>query len=342
MNTLKSVLNVMWKLGVFAIGVAAVCLIVFIAKDIKRENLRGGEHLSAYLKEYTENGYKKLYNERERKFTLEHLDWVSRGVGEDRIGVYSKNLKRGFYDYDSGHPLSEPKYSKAWNFSEGLGAVETDGMLGFVNREMELVIPQHFKIVRSSDDWPDAIQFHKGQCVIHLTPDSVGVIDTQGTWVIPADYQYVSELSTDSCRVVKKDGLAGILDYQGNVVIEPEYDAVRISNVGVAVVAKDGLQHQRTYTGTILTRFIFDDVREFDDPHPLYELYEVNGRWGVLDKRTMKPIIPAIYEDVELLSGHKFKAKLPQTESITSEPHSRTANYIILNENNLVCSEINY
>lgn len=333
-------LDTMWKLGVFAIGVAGVFLIVFIAKEIKRENMRGGKQVSAYLKEYTEDGYAKLYNERERKFTLEHLDWVSYGVGDDRIGVYSKNLKRGFYDYDSGYPISEPKYNKAWNFSEGLGAVETDGMLGFVNRDMDLVIPQRYRIARSSDDWPDAIQFHKGQCVINLSPDSVGVIDKHGNWVIPPVYQYVSELSTDSCRVIKKGGLAGILDYQGNTVIEPEYDAVRISNAGIAVVAKDGLQYQRTYAGTKLTHFTFDDVMEFNEPHPFYELYEVNDRWGVLDKRTMKAIIPAIYDGVELLSDDRFKAKLHQTENITSEPQTRTDSYIILDKNNRVCREI--
>ena len=175
-----SILNILWKLALAAIGVSAIFFAIFLYGEIKQEKLRGGEKLSTYVKEYDRDGYKSLYNEREKKFTLDHLDWVSHGVGEDGIGVYCKNGWRGFYDYNTGKPLSEPIYNRAWNFSESLGAVESNGMLGFVDKDMNMVIAPNFKIVRSSDDWPDAIQFKNGQCVIHLTPDSIGVIDKRG------------------------------------------------------------------------------------------------------------------------------------------------------------------
>ena len=328
-------LNVMWKLGVFAIGVAAISLIVFIANEIQKDDMRGGENISAYLKEYTKDGYKSLYNEREKKFTLERLDWVSHGVGEDGIGVYSKNLKRGFYDYTTGYPLSENIYNKAWNFSEGLGAVETNGMLGFVDKEMRMVIPQKYRITRASDDWPDAIGFKSGQCILHLTPDSIGVIDKTGDWILPPVYQSVSELSSDSCRVVEKDGFYGIVDYYGNFVIRPLYDAVRITDSNVAVVAKDGYQKKITYSGTELLSFVFDDVREFSPESPLFLQYEVNGCWGVLGKRTGLPIIPAIYETVECLYNDCFIVGLKDTElSIAGN-----ISYILLDSHNRKISE---
>lgn len=330
-------INVCWKLGLVAIGVAAVFFTIFLYGEIKRERLGNGEQLSVYVKEYTKDGYKSLYNEREKKFTLERLDWVSHGVGDDRIGVYSKNLRRGFYNYDTGEPLSDAIYNKAWNFSEGLGAVESNGMLGFVNRDMEVVIPQKFHIVRASDDWPDAIGFQNGQCVICLTPDSVGVIDKSGQWVIPPVYQSISEMSSDSCRVVEKNGRFGIMDYTGQSIFDPQYDAVRITNPSVAVVAKDGYQKKITYSGTVLLSFVFDDVQEFSPDNPLYLQYEVNGCRGVLDKRTGKPIIPAIYENVECLSGNRFLAGLKDTEFPMTGVHNFS--YIILDSHNRKISE---
>lgn len=332
-----TILNVLWKLGLTAVGVAAVFFSIFLVKEWRLGQMRGGEKLSAYLIEYTEDGYKKLYNERDKKFTLERLDWVSHGVGEDRIGVYSKNLRRGFYDYNTGYPLTENIYNKAWNFSEGLGAVETNGMLGFVDKNMNLVIPQKFKVVRASDDWPDAIQFSKGQCVLHLMPDSIGVINKKGEWVLPPVYQSVSDLTSDSCRVVKKDDFVGVVDYNGYVVIEPIYDAVRITNPNVAVVAKDGYQKQITYSGTELMSFIYDDIQEFSPENPTYLQYEVNGCRGVLDKRTGKPIIPAIYESVECLSNGRFVVELKDTEYI--QPGSRIGSYIIVDSQNRKISE---
>lgn len=336
-NSFLIALNILWKLGLIAIGVAAIFFIIFLCGEIKREHLIGGEQLSAYLTEYTEDGYKKLYNERDKKFTLERLDWVSHGVGEDRIGVYSKNLRRGFYDYTNGHPLSENIYNKAWNFSEGLGAVESNGMLGFVDRDMNLVIPQKFRIVRASDDWPDAIQFKNGQCVLHLTPDSVGIINNKGEWILPPIYQVISDMTSDSCRVVERDGLCGIVDYNGKTIIEPIYDAVRITNPNVAVVAKDGYQKQITYSGKELLSFVYDDVQEFSPENPSYLQYEVNGCRGVLDKKTGKPVVPAIYENVECLSNGRFVVGLKDSEYTQSGPHAMS--YIILDSNNRKISE---
>lgn len=334
---LLSALNICWKLGVVTLGVGIIILVVFIAKEIQKDNLRGGEQLSAYVKVYTKDGYKSLYNERETEFTLERLDWVSHGVGEDRIGVYSKNLRRGFYNYDTGEPLADAIYDKAWNFSEGLGAVESNGMLGFVDRDMKMVIPQKFHIVRASDDWPDAIRFQDGQCVLRLTPDSVGVIDKSGQWRIPPVYQSISELTSDSCRVVEKNGQFGIIDYVGQLIFEPQYDAVRITNPSVAVVAKDGYQKKITYSGTVLLSFVFDDVQEFSTENPLYLQYEVNGCRGVLDKRTGKPVIPAIYENVECLSQNRFLVGLKDTEIPLN--CTRDISYIILDSQNRKISE---
>lgn len=332
-------LNILWKLGMVSIGVAAVFFSIFLVKEWRLGQMRDGEKLSAYLTEYTEDGYKKLYNEREKKFTLERLDWVSHGVGEDGIGVYSKNLRRGFYDYKTGKPLSENIYNKAWNFSEGLGAVETDGMLGFVDKNMNLVIPQKFKIVRASDDWPDAIQFKNGQCVLHLTPDSVGVIDRFGNWVVKPEYEYVSELTLDSCRIVRKNGYAGLIDFKGNQIFEPMYDAIRVTNPNVAVVAKDGLQKQVTYNGALLLKSVYDDVSDFDYPSDKYMLFKVNNKWGVMNKLTTEPIIPALYTDIDLLSGDLFKARLVEDEWVSSSPNSRTVSFVIINSHNQILSK---
>lgn len=336
-NCLLSILNILWKLGVIAIGVSAVFFAVFIIKEFRLEKSRSGFHLSDYLTEYKEDGYVKLYNERDKKFTLEDMDWVSHGVSEDRIGVFSRNLKRGFFDYDTGYPLSDNTYDKAWNFSEGLGAVETNGMLGFVDRDIELAIPQKFKITRASDAWPDAIQFHDAQCILRLTPDSVGVINKSGEWVVPPIYEDVSELSSDSCRIVRTGGLAGILDYNGNTVIPIAYDAVRITNPNEAVVARDGVQKKITYSGEELLAFVYDDVQEFSPENPQYLKYEVNGHYGVIDRKTYRPLIPALYSSVDCLSGNKFVVGLNDTEN--HQDSSRFTSYIIVDSHNRKVSE---
>ena len=246
-------------------------------------------------------------------------------MDDSRISVYSKNLKRGFFDINTGEPLTDPVYDKAWNFYEGVGAVEKDGYITFLNENFQPAITPKFKIVRASDDWPEAIRFRSGQCVLALTPDSIGVIDKKGEWILEPKYQMISELSTDNCRVVKENGYEGVVDYNGKVLIEPIYDAIRLPNPGVANVAKDGFQKQITYTGFVLQNFIFDDIKDFENPaDDKFTMFEINGKYGVMKSNDCKIIIPALYDEIESLSGNQG---------------TRTSAWIILDENNNILTE---
>jgi hypothetical protein len=330
-------LNILWKLGLAAMGVAAIFFTIFLCKELNREDFHDSEHLSKYVRECRKNGYVYLYNERKKEYTLENLDWISHGSSDDRICVYCTGLKRGFFNYDTGEALCEPIYDKAWNFNEGIAAIEKDGYVSFINKDFKPAFNKRFKIVRTSDDWPEAITFQKGQCRLKVTPDSIGVLNAKGQWVIAPKYQFISELSTDSCRVVKLDNKIGIVGYDGNFVIEPQYDAIRIPKSGVAIVAKDGIQKQVSYDGTVLIDFIYDDIAEFDNDTPNnYELYKVNGKWGVMQKKDCAVIIPALYESIEYLSGDRFKVMLSDEASISSNSAQYTPTYIVLDKNNHV------
>ena len=333
-------INIFWKLGLGVIGVGAIFFIVFLINENHRIEMSGGSQLSAYVKEYEKDGYVSLYNQREKKLTLERLDWISHSMDDSRISVYSKNLKRGFFDINTGEPLTDPGYDKAWNFYEGVGAVEKDGYITFLNENFQPAITPKFKIVRASDDWPEAIRFRSGQCVLALTPDSIGVIDKKGEWILEPKYQMISELSTDNCRVVKENGYEGVVDYNGKVLIEPIYDAIRLPNPGVANVAKDGFQKQITYTGFVLQNFIFDDIKDFENPaDDKFTMFEINGKYGVMKSNDCKIIIPALYDEIESLSGNRFKALLPSDENVQPNQGTRTSAWIILDENNNILTE---
>lgn len=330
-------LDILWKLGLGAVGVAAILFAAFLTKEMSRSKYDGGTQISAYVKEYDKDGYVSLYNQREKKYTLERLDWVSHGIDESNIAVYCKNLKRGFFDYNTGKPLTEPVYDKAWNFYEDIGVVEKDGFITFLKPDFTPAFPDRFNVVRASDEWPEAIRFRHGQCVLAFTPDSVGVLDKRGNWVVAPEYQYVSELSADSCRVVKKDGLAGVVNYNGEIVLEPCYDSVSLPDKGIANVAKDGYQKQITFGGIVLRKFVFDDICDFDYPENKdFTLFKVGDKWGVMRSKDGKNVIPALYTNIKPLSGNRFMGLLPESADVSSNPMSRSSSWIMLDENNNV------
>jgi hypothetical protein len=333
----RTALNILWKLGLAAMGVAAIFFTIFLCKELNRDNYSDSLKISQYVNEREKDGFIYLYNVQKKEYTLKNLDWISHGDSDDLICVYCKGQKRGFFRYDTGEALCEPVYDKAWNFNEGIAAIEKDGYVSFINKDFKPAFNKRFKIVRASDDWPEAITFQKGQCRLTVSPDSIGVLNAKGQWVIEPKYQFISELSTDSCRVVKLANKFGIIDYKGIVVIEPYYDAIRIPKPGVAIVAKDGIQKQISFDGTVLLDFIYDDIAEFDNESSNgYELYKVNGKWGVLHKKDCAVIIPALYESIEYLSGDHFKVLLSDEASASSNSAQYAPAYIVLDKNNHV------
>lgn len=328
-------LNVLWMLGLGCVGIAAVFFTVFLWEEINRQEFNNARNISPYLKEVNSDGYVALYNERTGKTMLRKLDWISHTHGEDKIAVYCLRGKRGFFDYDNGNPLSDAVYDKAWNFYEGIAAVEKNGVLSFINTDFSPAFAETFKLERASDTWPEAIRFNAGQCIVRLTPNSIGVIDCKGKWVIHPNYDYISELSSDSCRIVSRKGLFGLNNYNGETIFEPIYDAVKIPCAGVANVATNGYQKQISYNGTVIREMVFDDLEEFMVDSP-YIKYEVNGRWGILRQSDYKVIIPALYSDIDLLPSNRFKAKLPDDESLSSQRNSNGSGYIVLDVHNNV------
>jgi hypothetical protein len=337
---IRAGLNISWKLCLAVIAVVMIIGYIVVTKAIKHDELfRDSSQLSLYIKECKKDGYVSIYNEREKKFTLERLEWISHGAGDDRIAVYCKAGKRGFFNIDTGEALCEPTYDKAWNFNEGIAAVEQKGYVSFVDKELRPISQQRVKVTRASDyNWPEAIKYQQGQCLLRISPDSVGVLNTKGQWIITPDHQYISALSADSCRVVTKNDKVGVVSYDGHVLINPVYDAVRIIAKGAAVVAKDGYQKEISYDGAIIYDYIFDNVFDFPDAvTDLYERYEVNNKIGVLRKRDCAVIIPAIYESVEYLSGDYFRVQLPEDSVLVSSRQGygyAPSSFIILDKNN--------
>ena len=84
-------------------------------------------------------------------------------LGPDKDGLCSINIggefnvnrsvvKGGRWGYVSpdGKIRIEPRFEKAWGFSEGMAAVKLDGKWGFINKDGEWVVPCEFDKVESS------------------------------------------------------------------------------------------------------------------------------------------------------------------------------------------------
>lgn len=272
----------------------------------------------------------RVYNRSMGKYTTPKLNWVLNAPQNDSLAVYAVKGKRGYINVNTGEitiNAEDNAYRKAWVFSEGLAAVMKNNKVGFINAKNEIVIPFQYDYYNKGREYGFGYLFHNGYCVMTDKVGKLGLIDTAGKWIVNAVYDKISEPKRRGCRIVVKDGKYGILDSLCNVICPIEYSSLKIIPSGV-VLAKEGRKWQVDFDGNVIAPFIFDDNDELyypstycdceDNMHNIrsdYDVYEVDGSYGIMNRLTGKPITPAIYDSVVMQTKNIFKVKNSKSHS---------------------------
>lgn len=269
----------------------------------------------------------RVYNNSTNKYTTPRIDWVVDATKGDSLGVYAIDGRRGFINVKNGEIIIDAKannYEKAWVFSEGLAAVVKDGKIGFINKSNELVIP--FQFDYSSNRWGDTgYLFHDGYCIMTNKDGKFGLIDISGNWVVEPEYDELWNACENGNRIVVNDGKHGVLDSCGNVVYPTEYFYIDIWEDGF-VLTKDGRKWQEDYEGNIVNPFVIDGVNcymkypvSYSNENGVeyalsdYAEYFVNRNSGIMNRITGRPITPALFEDVNMISDKLFEVQDAET-----------------------------
>ena len=142
-------------------------------------------------------------------------------------------------------------YSSHSNFVDGLAGVgyhnaEGEIRCGYMDMTGTLVISDLYMAQR----W-----FKNGRVAVsdrRITEDGVryGVIDKTGTLVYPFELEQVGEFDEIVATAIK-DGLAGAIDVDGNVVVPFEYTKTEVGD-GVVICLKDNQVYLFDYSGNAL------------------------------------------------------------------------------------------
>lgn len=236
----------------------------------------------------------------------------------ERTGTRGRKGLRGYFNARTGDMAIEPRFKRAWVFSEGIGAVSENGALvGFIGADGQYVLPPKYPYIEGLD-----YVFRDGYCTVPDVPatpggqEKIGIIDRTGVWAVPPQFDKVRHTDTGA-YIVKKDGKYGMIDHQLNWLFQPEYDRLYVFSASERIVcaAKGSVQQLLTLDGEVVEPFLLDSMDilryETDDESGFrisdYLRFSVAGRRGVLDAHDGKVIIPAMFDDVDMVSPELFQ-----------------------------------
>ena len=258
-----------------------------IAEKPSEEGLLLNDDLVA-IKE--DDGNITIKNTQTGEVTAEKIkfDWTSSSPN-DSLGVFCTDKKRGYYNSYTGKIVIPAQYRRAWVFSEGLAAVQKNGMIGFINRKGEVVIP--FRYPYHGNPLSSFV-FEDGHCIVADTTGKCGVINRKGEWII-----------------------------------QPKYDNIDAYEEYV-IASSAGVRKQLTYEEKTINSFVVDNIKaltftekeryENKDGEIVYldiEVktglfsYSVGGRCGLMDANCRRLTDP-LYSRIIAVDKNMYRALL--------------------------------
>lgn len=277
---------------------------------------------------YNDDKY-KIYNLETQDYTTPKIDWVSSIPKNDSLTVYAIGNQRGFLNVKNGDVIIDANsnnYSNAWVFSEGLAAVVQNGKIGFINAKNEIVIPFQYCYFDKYNAYDFGYLFNNDCCVMTNEKGKLGLINKKGEWILNPIYDKILSLSENGYRVVVNDEKYGIIDSNNNIVYPAEYDYIDIVSNGF-VLAKEGKMWQIDFSGKVINPFMYEYRESIlfvsgytEDEYPIYTnsdyvKYSILGLYGILNSITGKPITPAKYSEVNILSKNIFEVLDKESEN---------------------------
>lgn len=331
---LKTCLGLTWKVGLGLIGVAALMVGILIVK-VWYEQTYGrcewdDECLSA---EVVVRGFNdervRVWNKESGHYTTPKLMWVS-GVRErDSLTVFCDiSGRRGFININDGEVVIPAQYDRAWQFSEGLGAVlGKNGKVGFVNRDNQIVIGFEIPFEPGVD-----YIFKDGACTVGQRVKGsdeyiFAVYGKDGRLILPWGLRRVTNLNADGYRIIGDTEGEWLYDREfRRVSTEPSEKlsfAAGMDGAGGVYRTRNKIKQLVDYSGNVIEPFVIDGTRplkymvKYNDGEPdEYELvsdiaiYLVNSWEGLLDLRTGKPLTPPDYWTIDMASKDIVRAQL--------------------------------
>lgn len=226
----------------------------------QRKIREGGQYVSdviGYATDFNrEHGF--IFDKRTGKKLLKGIEWIALPRGNDSLVCYSDGKLRGYFNANDGKVIIKPKYRHAWVFSDGLAAVEENGLIKFIDAAGNVVLDNGMTYDRPGRGYV----FRNGYMVAESKENGLyGLMDKSGSWAIPAEYTSISVSDDNAFWRMNKGDSAAVLDKDLNMVIPFMEGRIDFDGQSVTATLADHSVRKYDLKGNLINDFCIYDVR---------------------------------------------------------------------------------
>lgn len=208
---------------------------------------------------YCNNGYNKgksyIYNSRTKKKVIKGIDWIAVPKDGDSLIIVAKDGKRGFVNRYTAEIAIPFKYDAAWSFTDGVAGVCEGDSVYFIDHTGNPIHGRKFARRRGYNRYV----YHGSYAAIPLN-GKFGLLDRNGNWVLQPQHDDIY-IGARNMWYVRDNDKCGVIGTNGQIAIPVEYENALIHpDNGITVVKADHSKSRYDYDGTLLDEFVFDDV----------------------------------------------------------------------------------
>lgn len=299
-----------WKL-LFSLTVKAFSFVElkkFVAEyprfPLKNSILKELELNKLVLYPYQQGDYTGFIDER-GKFVIAPVYDAATDFYEG-LSVVTKGDSVFFVNKENINPF-EKVFTDAHVFTDGMAPVKINNKWQFINRQGLVASRQYDEIneqseelyvVKLNDRYGALDRF--GQPVIEPHFDKLGDFKNDYAYYIEngtygfvsktgvqhkAEFEWISDFGEDRTAIIKQKGKYGIVDANGNKILEPQFDQVIRTNWPVFIVVNDYSYGFFSLRGCFISQVAFDFMKEKAPD------FYTNGAWFKLLKKGQQSLV---------------------------------------------------
>jgi hypothetical protein len=227
--------------GLFLFSILSTVFISSCHRDAHAKS----EEETAYMADYESPSAKWGFLNKEGELVIK-ATYDDVGPFSEGLAAVNKNGLWGFIDLE-GNMAIQPIYKSAWAFHENMARVQQfDQPEQFIDRKGKPM---------EADNWSAADDFSNGRARVKVGK-SFGYIDSSGKLLVQPIFTRGWNFADGMCIVEYQEKL-GVINLKGDYVLQPKYDFIKIIPGTKVILCRQGTTaFAFTAEGTELTKFL--------------------------------------------------------------------------------------